>query len=337
MGATANNGQSIGVIGAGAWGTALASALSAAGGDVLLWARDAAAADAITKRHRNDRRLVGIDLDPNLRATADITGVAARDILLLAVPAQTLRETARTLVPHISPSTEIVICAKGYERSTGLAMTDIVAEMLGLQASVLSGPSFASDVVRGLPTAVTLAAKTEMRASALAGLLGHRSFRIYSSTDVTGVQFGGATKNVLAIAAGIVAGRGLGASAHAALVTRAFYELSRLGRAIGVAPETLTGLSCLGDLILTCNSPQSRNFTFGHALGTGQPIDDALRSASGTIEGVTTAAAVCSLGARQSPAIEAPIATAVAGILSGAVTIDRAIDGLLARPQRSEQ
>lgn len=321
----------IGVIGAGSWGTALANAAARAGREVVLWARDPAQVADMAARRENARGLPGIALADAVRPTADLADVAASDALLLVVPAQVCRAVAADLAPLMAPGTPLVSCAKGIERGTAAFVTDIIAAVAPhARAMVLSGPSFASDVARGLPTAVTLAAADADLARAVAEALGSSSFRLYHSTDVRGVEIGGAAKNVLAIAAGIVAGRRLGASAGAALTARGFAELLRFGRAFGASPETLTGLSGLGDLILTASGPQSRNFAFGLALGeTGTP------PAGGKLaEGAFTASALVAMaGAR---GIEMPICAAVDAVLAGRLSVEGAIEALMARPQRAE-
>jgi glycerol-3-phosphate dehydrogenase (NAD(P)+) len=250
--------------------------------------------------------------------------------VLLAVPAQDSRTAATALAPHVTAGAPIIACAKGIERGTHRFMTEIVAETNpGVLPAILSGPSFATDVARGLPTAVTLACADETAAAALARALGSQTFRPYHTTDVRGVEIGGAAKNVLAIAAGIVQGRKLGASATAALVTRGFAELARFGRALGARTETLTGLSGLGDLILTCSSPQSRNFSLGIALGEGRAAEGKLA------EGAFTARALVELAAEKG--VEMPIATAVAAVIDETLTVDQAIEGLLTRPFKSER
>jgi len=320
--------QRIAVIGAGAWGTALANCAARAGRDVTLWARDPAAVASLTGK-RESPRLPGIRLDDRVAATGAIADAAAADAVLLAVPAQDLRTAATALAPHVAQDAPIIACAKGIERGTHRLMTEIVAETLpGTVPAILSGPSFASDVARGLPTAVTLACADEQTAAALARALGSQTFRPYHTSDVRGVEIGGAAKNVLAIAAGIVQGRKLGASATAALVTRGFAELARFGRALGARPETLTGLSGLGDLILTCSSPQSRNFSLGIALGEGRTPEGKLA------EGAFTARALVELANEKQ--VEMPIAAAIAAVLDGTLGVDQAIESLLTRPFRSE-
>jgi len=321
--------QSVAVIGAGAWGTALAGVAARAGRDVVLYARDAAHAAAIAASREN-ARLPGVRLDQGIGVTSDIAAAARADIILIATPAQHLREATVALAPHLAGATPIVACAKGIERGSHLFMTEVIAQATPqAAAAILSGPSFAEDVARGLPTAVTLAAKDNELARALVQALGSSTFRPYHTSDVRGVEIGGSAKNVLAIAAGIVVGRRLGASALAALTTRGFSELTRLGRACGARGETLAGLSGLGDLILTCSSPQSRNLALGIALGRGeQPPRDRLA------EGEFTAPVLIELAASQQ--VEMPVSNAVAAILRGAVTIDDAIESLLTRPFKAE-
>jgi glycerol-3-phosphate dehydrogenase (NAD(P)+) len=321
--------QSVAVIGAGAWGTALAGVAARAGRDVTLCARDAAAAAAMMASRENPR-LPGVLLDARIAATGDLGFAARADIILLVVPAQNLRAAATALAPHLRAKTPVIACAKGIERGTHHFMTEVIAQAAPLaEPAILSGPSFASDVARGLPTAVTLATSDENLASALVHALGSATFRPYHSTDVRGVEIGGAAKNVLAIAAGIVVGKQLGASALAALTTRGFSELLRLGRGCGARHETMSGLSGLGDLILSCSSPQSRNFSLGLALGRGeQPPRNKLA------EGEFTAPVLIELAASKD--VDMPVANAVAAILSGAVTIDQAIENLLTRPFKAE-
>jgi glycerol-3-phosphate dehydrogenase (NAD(P)+) len=321
--------QSVAVIGAGAWGTALASVATRAGRDVMLCARDAAAAAAMTATRENPR-LPGVRIDPRIAVTGDLELASQAQIVLLVVPAQHLRAAAAALAPYLPAKTPVIACAKGIEQGTHQFMTEVIAEAAPqAQPAILSGPSFAGDVARGLPTAVTLATADEALASALVHALGSATFRPYHSTDVRGVEIGGAAKNVLAIAAGIVAGRQLGASALAALTTRGFSELLRLGRACGARSETMSGLSGLGDLILSCSSLQSRNFSLGLALGRGeQPPQGKLA------EGEFTAPVLIELARAQD--VDMPVANAVAAILNGSTTIDQAIENLLTRPFKAE-
>jgi glycerol-3-phosphate dehydrogenase (NAD(P)+) len=322
--------ESVGVIGAGAWGTALAGVAARAGRKVVLYARNAEIAARMKTGYANPR-LPDMRLDERIEVTNRIAAAASADIILIATPAQNLRGAAILLAPLLKKATPVVACAKGIERGTHKFMTEVIAEAApNATPAILSGPSFAEDVARGLPTAVTLAARDEALASALVQALGSSTFRPYHTSDVRGVEIGGAAKNVLAIAAGIVAGRKLGASALAALTTRGFSELARLGRACGARGETLAGLSGLGDLILSCSSPQSRNFALGIALGRGErPERDKLA------EGEFTAPVLVELAASQE--VDMPVSNAVAAILSGKITIDAAIEGLLTRPFKAEE
>ena len=322
--------QSISIIGAGAWGTALAAVAARAGRDVTLYARDSAHAAGIAAKRENPR-LPGIPLAPEIAVTSDLSRAAQSDIALIVVPSQHLRGAAMHLAPLLKKGTPVIACAKGIEHGTHKFMTEVIAEAAPhARPAILSGPSFAEDVAKGLPTAVTLAAHDETLAADLVHALGSAPFRPYHSTDVRGVEIGGAAKNVLAIAAGIVVGRKLGASALAALTTRGFAELARFGRACGARSETLTGLSGLGDLILTCAGPQSRNFAAGLSLGRGGQLP-----AGKLAEGQYTAPVLVELAALRD--VEMPVSQAVAAILSGAVTIDEAIEGLLTRPFKAEE
>jgi glycerol-3-phosphate dehydrogenase (NAD(P)+) len=321
--------NSVAVIGAGAWGTALANAAARAGRDVMLCARDAATARILTETRENPK-LQGIALGESVSATHLIADAAAADLILMVVPAQSLREAMHAITSLLANTKPVVVCAKGIERGTHLFMTEIVAQIAPqAMPAILSGPSFAHDVARGLPTAVTLAAADEDVAIQIVHALGSATFRPYHTTDVRGVEIGGAAKNVLAIAAGIVAGKKLGASALAALTTRGFAELMRLGQACGAKPETIAGLSGLGDLILSCSSAQSRNFSLGLALGRGEQPDRSKLS-----EGEFTAPVLAELAANKK--IDMPVVNAVAAVLARALTIDEAIETLLTRPFKAE-
>jgi glycerol-3-phosphate dehydrogenase (NAD(P)+) len=323
----------IGVVGGGAWGTALAIAAARAGRQVTLWEHDAANAAQLTN-NRESLFLPGARIDDSIAVTRDCATAAGADALLLVVPAQAMRSVVKALTSMVAVDTPLVVCAKGIEAGTHAFMSEIVVACApNAVPAILSGPSFAADVARGLPTAVTLAARDDAVATALAQAIGSATFRPYHSTDLRGVEIGGAAKNVLAIAAGIVAGRGLGASAAAALITRGFAELTRFGRAFGARPETLTGLSGLGDLVLTCSTPQSRNFSFGFALGKGQTPDQ-VRAGAKLSEGAFTAPVLVELAREKG--VEMPISTAVAAILDGTLSVGDAIDGLLTRPFRAE-
>lgn len=327
--------SSVGIVGGGAWGTALAQTLAIAGRDVMLWAYEPDTIREINAHHLNRNYLPGVTLDPAIRATGKMSEIARQDVILLVPPAQNLRDVAAELSAHFDDGRPAVICAKGIERGSGKLMGDVLAEVLpGVLPAVLSGPSFAADVARGLPAAVTLACADEGAGRALAEGLGYRNLRIYWSSDTVGVQLGGAVKNVLAIAAGIVEGKSLGASAHAALIARGFAELRRLGEALGANSETLMGLSGLGDLILTCGSTQSRNMSLGRSLGEGHSLEAILGQRRAVTEGVFTAEAVSRLAAAHG--IQMPICQAVHDIVTGRISVDEAIEALLNRPMKSE-
>ena len=324
------NGWRVAVLGGGAWGTALALAMLRAGHDARLYARDTETVAAIA-RGENPRYLPGIRIEPGIAATSDIAAALdGADCVLAVTPAQSRRAVlapARNQEPHGAP---LVLCAKGIERDTGALLSAIVEENLpDNPVAALSGPSFASDVARGLPTAVVVAAREAELAAGLAARFSAENLRCYSSDDLIGVEIGGALKNVFAIAAGAVIGAGLGASAQAAMVTRGFVELRRIGAAFGARPETLMGLSGLGDLLLTCSSAQSRNFAYGLALGQGKPL-----AGLALAEGVPTAGIAARIAAERG--IEAPIISAVAAILDGKITISQAVTALMTRPLKTE-
>ena len=323
----------IGIAGAGAWGTALANAAAIAGNDVILWMRSPTQAAELADTRMNARFLPGAPLLDRITPTADLSRLAACCAVLLVTPAQTTREMAEALARVLPRETPLLLCAKGIERATGAFLCDVVEEVRpGSPAAVLSGPSFAHDVARGLPTAVTLACRDAALAEDLATALSGPTLRVYHRTDVRGVEIGGAAKNVLAIACGAVVGRGLGESAKAALIARGFAELLRFARAYGGEPETLMGLSGLGDLVLTCSSAQSRNFSFGLRLGQGASAEAA--AGGKLVEGATTASALVALAREKG--VDMPIAEAVEQILSGAWTLDQAVDALMNRPIKSE-
>jgi glycerol-3-phosphate dehydrogenase (NAD(P)+) len=327
--------NSVSVIGGGAWGTALAQTLALGGQKVTLWAREPEVVDDIATRRVNRTFLPGIALDDNVTATAKLADAAACDAILMVAPAQHVRATAQALARDLRTGTPLVMCSKGIEQATGKLMGDVIAEALPLaQFAVLSGPSFAADVARGLPAALTLACRDETVGRGLVAALSSRQMRLYWTSDVVGAELGGAVKNVLAIAAGIVEGRGLGASAHAAIVTRGFAELRRFGEAMGARPETLLGLSGLGDLVLTCGSSQSRNMSLGRGLGEGKTLAALLGNRTAVTEGVTTAAAVVRLA--RDKGIDMPIAEAVHAIIEGRVTVEDAITALMLRPLKAE-
>ncbi|MEM8744782.1 MAG: NAD(P)H-dependent glycerol-3-phosphate dehydrogenase [Pseudomonadota bacterium] len=327
--------QTIGIVGAGAWGTALAQAVIKSGRDALLWAHEAETVDDINTAHENRTFLPGIALSAELKATADISEVAGQDALLMVVPAQHMRTIAGQLGGSLPDGRPVIICSKGIEQGSGKMMSAVLSETLPRAAlAVLSGPSFAAEVARGLPVALTLACEDENLGQSLAHAIGHATFRPYWSQDVIGAQIGGSIKNVLAIAAGIVMGKKLGSNAHAALTTRGYAEMVRFGAALGARAETLTGLSGLGDLILTCGSPQSRNMSLGIALGEGKTLEEVLGARKSVSEGVYTASAVAEIAKDKD--LDLPICAAVHAVVSGAVGVDRAIEELLARPIRAE-
>ena len=326
----------IGIIGAGAWGTALAATLRRAGRDVVLWARESEVADAINTIGENAVYLPGVALDSGIRATTDLAAVVDAEAILLVAPAQHLRSLCGQLRPLWRPGLPAVICAKGIENATGRLMSEVVAEELPeASIAVLSGPTFAIETARGLPTAVTLAAADAAVGTRLAERIGTPTFRPYWTDDIVGVQVGGAVKNVLAIACGIVEGRGMGDNARAALITRGLAEMTRFAAAKGGRAETLMGLSGLGDLILTASSPQSRNYSLGFALGEGQALADILKGRKSVTEGVWTAGVLVREAERV--ATEMPIAAAADAVLNRGADLDAVIRGLLARPFRSER
>ena len=325
----------IGVIGAGAWGTALALAARRAGSDVVLWAREAEVVEAVNAGRGNPVFLPGIPLEPGIRATSDWAEAASCDGLLLVTPAQHLRSACRTLKPLLRAGVPVVICAKGIEISTGKLMSEAVAEELpDAPLAVLSGPTFAAEVARGLPTAVTLAIRDADLGHALVAAIGGLTFRPYLSDDLVGAQIGGAVKNVLAIGCGIVEGRGLGENARAALITRGLAEINRLGQALGARSETLMGLSGLGDLTLTCSSLQSRNMSLGHDLGRGRALSDILAERRSVAAGVYTAEAVVALAGRLG--VEMPICAAIDAILNRGADVPATIAALMSRPFKPE-
>ncbi|MGB3314370.1 MAG: NAD(P)H-dependent glycerol-3-phosphate dehydrogenase [Albidovulum sp.] len=319
----------IGVLGAGAFGTALAVALAREGQKVRLWARDPDQAAQLQETRRNERRLPGVDLPESVSVSAEIAVVAQAEILLLAVPMQQmsglLSANKGMLDGHV-----LIGCAKGIDLASGRGSTAIIGETCpNALAAVLTGPSFAADIARGLPTALTLACSDDARGGGLQEALSTPVLRLYRTTDTIGAELGGALKNVVAIAAGVVMGAGLGDSARAALMTRGFAEMNRLALALGAQPETLSGLSGFGDLVLTCTSAQSRNFRFGHALGKGEAFDQTT-----TVEGAATAKAVSVLARKHG--IDMPVANMVAALVDRKITVGDAVSALLSRPLRKE-
>jgi glycerol-3-phosphate dehydrogenase (NAD(P)+) len=324
--------ETIAVVGAGAWGAALANVAIRAGRRVTLVARNEQAAAAL-RASGESPHLPGVRIDPRIAIETGAAALRSADVVLLVVPAQVLRAVTQEIAAAVRPGTPVIACAKGIERGTRAFMTDVITACLPeAEPAILSGPSFATDVSRGLPTAVTLAARDAGLAEALVKALGTHTFRPYHSTDLRGVEIGGAAKNVLAIAAGIARGRALGASAAAALTTRGFAELIRFGRAFGARMETLTGLSGLGDLILTCSTRQSRNFSLGIAIGEGEP--PARACAAMLAEGAFTASVLIELA--QTAGIGMPIASAVDAVLDERLSVEEAMESLLARPFKAE-
>jgi len=324
----------IGVIGAGAWGTALAAIAIRAGRSVSLWAREPEVVESITRTRQNAPFLPGIEL-PALACTGDMaTATEGALALLVVVPAQYLRVSLLEVSLHAAAGIPLVVCAKGIERPSGKLVTEVFAETApGFEPAILSGPSFARDAANGLPTAVTIAARPAV-AKRLQASLSHTTFRPYASDDILGVALGGAAKNVYAIASGMVDGLGLGESARAALLARSFAELVRLGEALGARAETLTGLSGLGDLVLTATSPSSRNFSFGREIGRGRTPAELSAAGQPLAEGVATAPALVIRAGKEH--IELPVAETVASVLDGTLPLDAAIARLMSRPLKPE-
>ena len=327
------NRDTVAVLGAGAWGVALANVAAHGRARVALWGRDPQHVEALSRDRENKRHLPGLALNPAVQPTCDLSCLREAKIVLAVTPAQAMRAVLRQARPYLAEGTTLVVCAKGIERGDHKFMSEVVAEEApNVVVAVLSGPSFAADVCRGLPTAVTLAAGADAQAQHLCEQLSARRFRLYRTTDVRGVEIGGAAKNVLAIAAGMAAGRQLGASAQAALIARGFAELTRLGRALGARQETLMGLSGLGDLVLTCGSAQSRNFSLGQGLGAGMTLDEATQGK--LAEGAFTARVLVEMA--QGLGVDMPIAESVDAIIAGRLSVDAAIEALLMRPLRAE-
>jgi glycerol-3-phosphate dehydrogenase (NAD(P)+) len=326
---------SVSVLGGGAWGTALAQVAAAAGRKVTLWAREPEVVQAMNAAHENSLFLPGIPLNPALRATASLEEAAEAELILAAPPAQHMRAVLRALRPSLRPGAPIVLCAKGVERGSLALMTDVLAEEIpSAVAAVLSGPGFAKDVARGLPTATTIASLDSELARRVVATIGLPAFRPYVAADLVGAEIGGAVKNVIAIACGVAEGRKLGDGARAALITRGFAELTRLGLAMGASAETLSGLCGLGDLVLTCASLTSRNTSLGAALGEGRTLKEIVAERRSVAEGVESAPAVVALAAKHG--VEMPICAAVDAIVAGRIGIDEAIGALLSRPFRAE-
>lgn len=321
--------MTLGVIGAGAFGTSLAISLAAAGRDVLLWGRDGAAMRDMQTARENAKRLPGAPFPETLTATDDFAAATRPDTLLLSVPMQQLETLLEENAEALSDKT-LVACCKGFSLRSGEGPVSLIARLLPqAQAAILTGPSFAADIAKGLPTALTLACGSVTCSRALQEQLSTRNLRLYRTTDVTGAELGGGLKNVIAIASGVAIGAGLGESARAALMTRGFAEMTRIAQALGARPETLAGLSGFGDLTLTCTSTQSRNTRYGQALGRGEDF-----AAGTTVEGAATARAMLQVAEREG--VEMPITRAVTAIISGKLDVGEAMDQLLARPLKEE-
>lgn len=322
----------LGIIGGGAWGTALAQVASAADRDTLLWALEAEVVDGINRRHENPTFLAGLTLNPSIRATSSLEDLAACDALLVVTPAQHMRAVLETAGTWRKP---LILCSKGVEEKSGQLLHQVAGEACPeAPVAVLSGPTFAHEVAKGLPTAVTLAAKDTTLAKELRDRIALPTFRVYVSDDVAGAEIGGAVKNVLAIACGVVEGKGLGQNARAALVARGFAEMTRFGVVFGARPETLAGLSGLGDLVLTCSSTSSRNYSLGKGIGEGQPAAALLSDRKTVAEGAFTAPVLARLAREKG--VDMPIVDAVDALIAGRASVGEVLDALLARPPRAE-
>ncbi len=322
--------QNVGVVGAGAWGTALANMTALSGKNTVIWAREDDVVTAINKTHENTVFLSGHTLHKDLRATTDMASLNMSDVILIVSPAQHLRTAAKALKQHINPAAPILICSKGIEVSTGKFMSDVLSEEISNPVGVLSGPTFAAEVVQNLPCALTLAVADENLALSLVRSLGMPNFRPYTSTDIIGAQVGGAIKNILAIATGIVVGLGLGENARAAVITRGLAEIVRFGLAFGAKRETLMGLSGLGDLMLTCSSTQSRNMSLGKAIGEGRSLSDIMQERNSVAEGAHTVDIVYKTS--KDRGISMPIVCAVYKILKEGQDAQKVTNDLLSRP-----
>jgi glycerol-3-phosphate dehydrogenase (NAD(P)+) len=322
----------LGVIGGGAWGTALAQVAAAAGGETLLWALEDDVVGAINRIRQNPIYLAGVDLNPAIRATGNFSELSDCDAWLVVTPAQHMRAILERMP---CPGMPLVLCSKGIEESSGALLHEVAREVCtNSPVAVLSGPTFAHEVAAGMPTAVTLAAEDLDLAQRLRDRIARPTFRIYVSNDVAGAEIGGAVKNVLAIACGVVEGKGLGQNARAALVARGFAEMRRFGLACGAQAETLSGLSGLGDLVLTCSSTSSRNYSLGVGIGQGRSAADLLSDRKTVAEGAFTAPVLARVA--RDKGIDMPIVNAVDALVAGRAQVDEVLDGLLSRPPRAE-
>jgi glycerol-3-phosphate dehydrogenase (NAD(P)+) len=322
----------MGVVGGGAWGTALAQVASTNGRDVFLWARENEVVDCINEQRENAVFLPGQKLNPSIRATSRLFDLSDCDAWLIVTPAQHMRAVLNEVPENAQP---LILCSKGIEESTGRLLHEVAQQSVdGSPVAVLSGPTFAHEVAKGLPTAVTLAAKDPALAEKLRDRLAQPTFRIYVSDDLAGAEIGGAVKNVLAIACGVVEGKGLGQNARAALIGRGFAEMTRFGLAFGAKRETLTGLSGLGDLVLTCSSISSRNYSLGKGIGEGRSAAELLSDRKTVAEGAFTAPVLARLAREKG--IDMPIVDAVDALIAGRANVDQVLDALLTRPPRAE-
>ena len=322
----------LGVIGGGAWGTALAQVAAAKGDETLLWAREPDVVDAVNERHENSTFLAGVPLNPNIRATGDMAALDACDAWLMVTPAQHMRSVLERAANCDKP---LILCSKGIEEQSGELLHRVAKQACtNASVAVLSGPTFAHEVAKGLPTAVTLAAEDSRLAEQLRARISLPTFRIYVSDDVAGAEIGGAVKNVLAIACGVVEGKGLGQNARAALIGRGFAEMTRFGLAFGAKRETLAGLSGLGDLVLTCSSTSSRNYSLGKGIGEGRSAADLLSDRKTVAEGAFTAPVLARLAREKN--IDMPIVEAVDALIAGRANVDQVLDAILTRPPRAE-
>ena len=324
--------ERLGIIGGGAWGTALAQVAASGGRETLLWARESEVVEAVNSAHENSVFLPGIPLSPTIRATSDLGELDSCDAWLVVTPAQHMRSV---LAAAPARARALILCAKGIEERSGDLLHTVALDICpDAQVAVLSGPTFAHEVAVGLPTAVTIACEDEALGAAIRARLSLPTFRTYATDDVAGAEVGGAVKNVLAIACGVVEGRGLGQNARAALIARGFAEMTRFGLAMGARRETLAGLSGFGDLVLTCSSTSSRNYSLGKGLGEGRRAVDLLADRRTVAEGAFTAPVLHKLALAKG--IDMPIVAAVDALLSGASDVDQVLEGLLSRPMRPE-
>ena len=329
------NTTSISVIGSGSWGSALAQTIASKGLDVTLWARRADVADEINQDHTNEARLSGVTLDQHITATADLLDALKNDIILMVTPAQAMRSILKQMAGHIRADHVLVLCSKGIEQNSLLLMSEVVEEIIpGTKTAILSGPNFANEIARGKPAATTLACANHDLAVTLQNVIASKYFRPYITTDIIGTQIAGALKNVIAIACGIAKGLDMGESARASLVTRGLTEITRLGIAMGAKPETFLGQSGVGDMMLTCSSEQSRNFSLGLSLGRGQTLSSIMDSRNSITEGIHTAKTCAALARKYD--CDMPICNNIHTCVSGELSINDALKTILNRPLRSE-